>query len=107
MPAAKAAADAARAIPGSSLVVAMARNGHEFGIQLAGTGEHWFTAPAPIPDGLYLTGYGRDDANPDIGDSTVTETVGMGVFAMAAAPAIVQFVGGRRGNGPPTYTRYV
>ena len=94
MPAAKAAADAARDIPGSTMVVAMARNGTEFGVQSSGTGDAWFTAPAGVPDGLFLAGYGPDDANPDIGDSTITETAGIGGFAMAAAPAIVRFVGG-------------
>ncbi|WP_182880079.1 DUF1116 domain-containing protein [Microbispora sp. H10949] len=94
MAAAKAAADAARGVPGSSLVVAMARNGTDFGIQVSGLGDRWFTGPAGVPDGLYLGGYGPDDANPDIGDSTITETTGLGGFAMAAAPAIVRFVGG-------------
>ncbi len=98
MPAAKAAADAARDIPGSTMVVAMARNGTEFGIQCAGTGGQWFTAPAGVPDGLFLSGYGPEDANPDIGDSTITETAGIGGFAMAAAPAIVRFVGGEVGD---------
>jgi hypothetical protein len=94
MPAGKAAADAARDIPGSSMVVAMARNGTDFGVQLSGTGDAWFTAPAPEVEGLYLSGYGPEDANPDIGDSTITETMGVGGMAMAAAPAIVRFVGG-------------
>lgn len=98
MPAAKAAADSARDVPGSSMVVAMARNGTEFGVQLSGTGDAWFTAPAAVPDGLYLGDYGPDDANPDIGDSTITETSGIGGFAMAAAPAIVRFVGGEVGD---------
>jgi len=95
MPAGKAAADAARDVPGSRLVVAMARNGTEFGIQLAGTGDEWFTAPAPPVEGLFLPGFGPADANPDLGDSTITETSGIGGFAMAAAPAIVRFVGGK------------
>lgn len=94
MPAGKAAADAARDLPGSTMVVAMARNGTEFGIQVSGTGDEWFTAPAPAVKGLYLAGFGEADANPDIGDSTITETTGIGGFAMAAAPAIVRFVGG-------------
>lgn len=94
MPASKVAADTARGIPGATMVVAMARNGTEFGVQTAGTGDAWFTAPAGVPDGLYLPGYGLADANPDIGDSTITETAGIGGFAMAAAPAIVRFVGG-------------
>ena len=95
MPAAKLALDAARNVPGSTLVVAMARNGTDFGIQVSGTGDRWFTGPAQVPDGLYLGGYGPQDANPDIGDSAITETAGLGGFAMAAAPAIVRFVGGR------------
>jgi hypothetical protein len=95
MPAAKSALDPARDLPGSSVVVAMARNGTDFGIQVSGTGDRWFTGPAAVPDGLYLGDYGADDANPDIGDSTITETGGLGGFVMAAAPAIVRFVGGQ------------
>ncbi|AQZ60358.1 unnamed protein product [[Actinomadura] parvosata subsp. kistnae] len=94
MAAAKAATDAARDVPGSSLVVAMARNGTDFGVQVSGLGGRWFTGPAGVPDGLYLGSYGPEDANPDIGDSTITETSGLGGFAMAASPAIVRFVGG-------------
>ena len=94
MPAGKCALDAAADVPGSSLVTVMARNGTEFGIRVSGTGDRWFTAPAPIVDGLYLPGFSADDAAPDIGDSSITETAGYGGFAMAAAPAIVQFVGG-------------
>src|SRR4051794_11195353 len=94
MPACKLATDAARDLPGSTVVVAMARNGTDFGIQTAGTGDRWFTGPANTPEGLYLGSYGPDDANPDIGDSAITETAGIGGFAMAAAPAIVRFVGG-------------
>jgi hypothetical protein len=94
MPACKLALDAARGIEGSTMVVAMARNGTDFGIQVAGTGDAWFTGPAQPVDGLYLGDYGPDDANPDIGDSAITETAGLGGFAMATAPAIVRFVGG-------------
>lgn len=94
MAAAKLTADAGRDVPGSSVVVAMARNGTDFGIQVSGTGDRWFTAPAGVPDGLFLGSYGPADANPDIGDSTITETTGVGGFAMAAAPAIVRFIGG-------------
>jgi hypothetical protein len=72
----------------------MARNGTDFGIRVSGLGERWFTAPAEVPDGVYFAGFGASDANPDIGDSTITETAGIGAFAMAAAPAIVSFVGG-------------
>ena len=94
MPAGKCALDAAADISGSSLVTVMARNGTAFGIRVSGTGDRWFTAPAPIVDGLYLPGFSADDAAPDIGDSAIAETAGYGGFAMAAAPAIVQFVGG-------------
>nr|PZN36934.1 MAG: hypothetical protein DIU60_25630 [Actinomycetota bacterium] len=94
MAAAKVSADAARGVPGSTMVVCMARNGTDFGIQVSGLPGRWFTGPAGVPDGLYLGAYGPDDANPDIGDSTITETAGLGGFAMAAAPAIVRFVGG-------------
>jgi hypothetical protein len=95
MPASKAAADAAAGIERSSIVTTMARNGTEFGVRLSGTGGRWFTGPSGMIDGLYLPGYGAEDANPDIGDSTITETLGLGGFAMAAAPAIVRVVGGR------------
>lgn len=94
MAACKTMLDAARDVPGSSMVTAMARNGVEFGIQLSGTGDRWFTAPAPVVDGLFFPGYSAADAAPDLGDSAITETAGLGGFAMAAAPAIVNFVGG-------------
>ncbi len=94
MAACKVMADAAHGLEGSTLVTAMARNGTDFGLRVSGLGERWFTAPAQIPRGLYFPGYGDDDANADIGDSTITETAGIGGFAMAAAPAIVTFVSG-------------
>lgn len=94
MPACKLALDAARDIEGSTMVVAMARNGTDFGIQVSGTGDAWFTGPAQLADGLFLGDYGPEDANPDIGDSAITETAGIGGFSMATAPAIVRFVGG-------------
>jgi hypothetical protein len=94
MPACKLQTSAAAGIPGSTVVTVMARNGTDFGIQTSGTGDAWFTAPANTPDGLFLGSYGPEDANPDIGDSAITETAGLGGFAMATAPAIVRFVGG-------------
>jgi hypothetical protein len=94
MPACKLATRAAEGIPGSTVVTTMARNGTDFGIRVSGTGDAWFTGPANTPEGLFLGDYGPDDANPDIGDSAITETGGIGGFAMAAAPAIVRFVGG-------------
>jgi hypothetical protein len=94
MAACKAMAYAAHGIEGSTIVSTMARNGTDFGIRVSGLGDRWFTAPAMVPDGLYFTGFSSADANPDIGDSTITETAGIGAFAMAAAPAIVNFIGG-------------
>ena len=94
MPACKCTVDAARGIEGSSVIIAMARNGTDFGIQVSGLGDRWFTGPASMVEGLYLPGFGPQDAAPDLGDSVITETTGIGGFAMAAAPAIVQFVGG-------------
>lgn len=94
MAACKAMADAAHGIEGSTIVSTMARNGTDFGIRVSGLGDRWLTAPAMVPDGLYFPGFSSADANPDIGDSTITETAGIGAFAMAAAPAIVTFIGG-------------
>ena len=94
MPACKASLDAARNVEASSIAVVMSRNGTEFGVRLSGTGDQWFTGAAPVPDALYFPGFTKEDANPDIGDSSITETNGLGGFAIAASPAIVQFVGG-------------
>lgn len=94
MAACKALLDPAHGVPRSTLVTAMARNGTDFGIRVSGLGDRWFTAPAEVPVGLFFPGFSQADANPDIGDSTITESAGIGAFAMAAAPAIVQFVGG-------------
>jgi hypothetical protein len=94
MPAGKAALEPAEGIDGCSLVTVMARNGTDFGIRLSCMPDRWFTAPAGMVEGLYFPGFTAADANPDIGDSTITETAGYGGFAMAAAPAITQFVGG-------------
>jgi hypothetical protein len=90
----KAATLAAHGIRFSSVVTTMTRNGTEFGIRVSGLGERWYTAPAQPVEGLYFSGFSEEDANPDIGDSAITETAGIGGFAMATAPAIVRFVGG-------------
>lgn len=94
MAACKAMTDAAHGIEGSSLVTAMARNGTDFGIRVSGLGDQWFTAPVAIPQGKYFPEFNAEDASGDIGDSTITETAGIGGFAMATAPAIVDFISG-------------
>jgi hypothetical protein len=93
MAAAKASADPCLEVAGSTMVVTMARNGTDFGIRVAGLGPRWFTAPVNTPQGLYFPGFSAADANPDMGDSAIVETVGLGAFAMAASPAVVRFVG--------------
>ncbi|MCD6579168.1 DUF1116 domain-containing protein [bacterium] len=100
MPAAKASLDPARNVEGSTMVVVMARNGTDFGIQVSGLGDEWFTTPATVPpEALYFPGFTKEDANPDIGDSAIMETSGLGGFAIGASPAIVQFVGGTPQDG--------
>ena len=89
----KAIMDGARKIQAGTIVTAMTRNGKDFGIRVSGTGDRWFTAPVNIPKGLFFTGYTQDDANPDIGDSAITETFGVGAMSMIAAPGVTRFVG--------------
>jgi hypothetical protein len=93
MAAGKALTDPCRGIADSTLVVTMARNGTDFGIRVAGLGDRWFTAPVEMPKGLYFPGFTEADANPDMGDSAIVETIGLGAFAMAASPSVVRFVG--------------
>ena len=90
----KATADPARDVEYSSIVTAMCRNGTEFGIQVSGLGDAWFTAPAPTVEGLYLPGYSAVDAGLDMGDSAIAETVGWGAFTLGGAPGILPLVGG-------------
>ena len=93
MAAGKAMSDPANGVAGSTLVTTLARNGTEFGIRVSGTGQQWFTAPVEMPVGLYFPGYGPDDANPDMGDSAIVETIGLGGGAMAASPAVARVLG--------------
>ena len=92
-------------IEGSSVVTAMSRNGTDFGIRVSGLGEEWFTAPVEMPEGLYFPGFSAEDANPDMGDSTIVETIGLGGFAMAASPAVAGFVGAGTPSSAADFTR--
>ena len=83
----------------------MSRNGTEFGIRVSGTGDQWFTAPVEMPEGLYFPGFTEADANPDMGDSTIVETIGLGGFAMGAAPAVAGFVGAGAASEAELFTR--
>lgn len=93
MAAGKASTDPCLGIRDSTMVATMARNGTDFGIRVAGLGDRWYTAPVQMPKGLYFPGFGPEDANPDMGDSAIVETIGLGAFAMAASPAVARFVG--------------
>jgi hypothetical protein len=101
----KAIMDPVRAIEHSSIVTAMCRNGTDFGIRVSATGDRWFIAPVEMPQGLYFPGFSAADANPDMGDSTIVETIGLGGFAMAAAPAVAGFVGAGSAADALNYTR--
>ncbi|MGE0060897.1 MAG: DUF1116 domain-containing protein [Xanthobacteraceae bacterium] len=105
MAAAKAIAAPAHGIPYSTVVTTMARNGTDFGIRVSSTGDRWFTGPAQHARGLLFAGFTEADANPDIGDSCITETVGLGGFAMAASPAVVGFLGAGSMADAIAYTR--
>jgi hypothetical protein len=101
----KSITDPANGIAASTIVTVMSRNGTDFGVRVAGLGDRWFTAPVEMPQGLYFPGYSAADANPDIGDSAIVEAIGLGAFAMAAAPAVAGFVGAGGFEDAVGYTR--
>jgi len=95
MAASKATMNAAHGVEYSTVVTAMSTNGIQFGIRISGLGDEWFTAPAPNQDkGKIFQGFTSEDAHPVFGDSYISEPAGIGAFAMAASPAISEFVGG-------------
>ena len=100
----KSITDSACDIEGCSIVTAMSRNGTDFGIRVSGTGNAWFVAPVEMPEGLYFPGFTEADANPDIGDSAIVETIGLGGFAMGAAPAVAGFVGAGAASEAANFT---
>jgi len=97
--------DPVRNIEHCCIVTAMSRNGTEFGIRVSSTGDQWFTAPVEMPEGLYFPGFSEADANPDMGDSTIVETIGLGGFAMGASPAVAGFVGAGAASEAALFTR--
>jgi hypothetical protein len=101
----KAIMDPVVGIENSSVVTAMSRNGTDFGIRVSATGDEWFTAPVEMPNGLYFPGFSEKDANPDMGDSAIVETIGLGGFAMAASPAVAGFVGAGLASDAANFTR--
>jgi hypothetical protein len=95
MAGAKVVTDWAADVEGSSVVIAMTRNGTTFGIRLPAAGDAWFVAPSPsVAEALYHPGHGPEDGAPDIGDSSVLELIGLGGAAAAASPAVAAFLGG-------------
>lgn len=90
----KAATDACMGIQYSTIVTTMARNGIQVGVRVAGLPDEWFTGPAAEIQGVYYPGFGPENANNDMGDSAITETVGLGGFAMAASVPMCRAVGG-------------
>ena len=73
--------------------------------KVSALGDRWFQAPACMPVGLYFPGYTEADANPDMGDSAICETFGIGGFAMASSPAVVRFVGAGNISSAMKYSR--
>ena len=101
----KAMTDPVKGVEGSTIVTAMSRNGTDFGVQVSATGDAWYTAPVEMPQGMYFPGYSERDANPDMGDSAIVETIGLGGFAMATSPAVAGFVGAGSASEAADYTR--
>ncbi|MBX9827172.1 MAG: DUF1116 domain-containing protein [Xanthobacteraceae bacterium] len=101
----KSMTDPAYGIKGSTIVTVMCRNGTDFGVRVSGTGDTWYTAPVEMPVGLYFPGYSEKDANPDMGDSAIVETIGLGGFAMATATAVAGFVGAGKASEAAQYTK--
>ena len=93
MASAKSVMDYAATVTEGTVVTVMTRNGKDFGVRVSGMEKEWFTGPVNTPKGLYFTGFDESMANPDMGDSAITETFGVGGMAMIAAPAVTRFVG--------------
>ena len=87
------ALDAGHGVEGSSLVTAVGANGRDCGIKVSGLGDEWFTAPAEVPEGVFLEGFGPADAGPGCGDSLAVECAGLGATVLPAAPALWPLVG--------------
>ena len=101
----KAMMDPVKGIEGSTVITAMSRNGTDFGVRVSAAGDRWFTAPVEMPTGLYFPGYSERDANPDMGDSAIVETIGLGGFAMATSTAVAGFVGAGSASEAAKYTK--
>eukprot|EP00005_Dracoamoeba_jomungandri_P005154 CAMPEP_0174260516 /NCGR_PEP_ID=MMETSP0439-20130205/9811_1 /TAXON_ID=0 /ORGANISM="Stereomyxa ramosa, Strain Chinc5" /LENGTH=472 /DNA_ID=CAMNT_0015344773 /DNA_START=55 /DNA_END=1473 /DNA_ORIENTATION=+ len=89
MASAKATLDPAKGIPYSTFVTCMARNGYEFGIKIADSGDTWYSAPSPFPEGKFFPPYKQTDAGRDMGDSAITEANGWGSNVLNGALAFL------------------
>jgi hypothetical protein len=94
MGACKVMMDAARGIKQSTVVTAMARNGVEFGVKVSGLGDQWFIGPAGPIKGFIFPGFKEADGAPDIGDSAISESRGLGGTALPASPSQARMFGG-------------
>ena len=94
MAAAKATADAAHGITGSSVVTAMAFNCRGFSIRVSGLGDEWFHGPHASVDAKLFDGHNDDEITWMGGESPIIETIGAGAFAQAAAFPLQQYQGG-------------
>jgi hypothetical protein len=94
MAAAKATADSAHGIEGSSIVTAMAFNCRDFGIRVSGLGDEWFTGPHPVVEAKLFAGHTEDEISWMGGESIIIETIGLGGLAQAAAFSLQAYQGG-------------
>jgi hypothetical protein len=94
MAAAKVLADCAQSSADPGVVTAICANGRSLGIRVSGLGDRWFLDDAPIGNPKLFPGYTLEDVCPALGDSYITEVVGLGAFALVAAPALTVFTGG-------------
>lgn len=94
MAACKALSDSFKYIKGSSIVTAMAFSCKEFSIRVSGTGEQWFRAPLPKGQVKLFKGYNEEDVAWMGGESSITETMGLGGFVQAAALTLQDYSGG-------------
>jgi hypothetical protein len=94
MAAAKVLADAAAGVAGSSLVTAMTISCQEYAIRVSALGPRWFRGPLPTVEAKLFEGFTEDDIQWIGGESHITETVGLGGFAQAAAFGLQAYQGG-------------
>ena len=94
MASAKCTADGAHGVEGSSVMTAMTINCNDFSIRVGGLDDEWFRGPPAEADVKLFEGFTDDDIEWVGGESHITETVGLGGFAQAAAFPLQAYQGG-------------